>query len=47
MSDCSKKPSSKEFEARMILTPSANNQYLECLIILQGSSINILKSESN
>jgi hypothetical protein len=41
ISDCSKKPSSKEFISRKILTSSANNKHLEFLILLQDSLINI------
>lgn len=43
VSDCSRMQPSKEFTARKILTSSSNDRYLECLIALKRSLINILK----
>jgi hypothetical protein len=44
-SDCSKTQSSTEFMAWKILTSSANKKYLEYLITLLRSLINVLKSQ--
>jgi hypothetical protein len=43
VSDCSRMQPSTEFTARKILKSSPNNRYLECLIALKRSLINILK----
>lgn len=43
--DCSKMQSPTEFIARKIVTSSANNKYLVCLITLQRSLIKILESK--
>jgi len=37
--------SSVKFIAQKILTSSANNMYLECLITFQGTLINMLKNK--
>jgi hypothetical protein len=47
ISDCSRMQSSTEFIARKMLTSSANNKHLECLITLQSSLIIILKSNGS
>jgi hypothetical protein len=45
VSVCSNMWSAAEFIACKILTSSANNKHLECLITLQGTLINMLKTK--
>jgi len=43
VSDCSRMQSSTGFTARKLLTSSPNNRYLDWLIALKRSLINVLK----